>query len=256
MLRTLQLRISFLEKELEELSRKISAAPAGKLRIYASGGYTRWYVSLPDGKRIYLPKTQTAIANALWQKNRDLEKQKRYLKELRECRRMESVLEKLYAIEERNTCRQMNTTVANEIAELSDDSWENESYIHNPYPFDGKGEKGPRGVRMRSKSEVIIAMTLESFHILYRYECAYFLGGRNVFPDFMIKRPSDGKIILWEHFGMWDIEEYRDNAVRKINEYQSAGLVPFDDFIYSIETGENHVDMDRIANMIRTFILF
>ena len=108
---------------------------------------------------------------------------------------------------------------------------------------------------MRSKSEVIIGMALVMHDIKYRYECEFPLNGRSVYPDFMIKRPSDGKIVIWEHFGMWDVPEYQRSAIEKINEYLSSGLVPYEDFIYSIETGDAHLNPELVNDMIRAFIL-
>lgn len=256
MLQFVEQRISFLEKETAALEEKIRMAPEGKLRIYTSGGYSRWLVSMPGGDRIYLRKSQVELANALWKKQENIGMRDRYSRELKEMRRLKNMLQKIYDTGDRHLSRQMNSEVIKDIAGFSTvDNWENESFCTNPYPFDGNGEKGPRGIRMRSKSEVIIAMTFETFGIPYRYECGYMLNGRMVYPDFMLKRPSDGKIILWEHFGRWDDEGYHKNAVNKLDEYLDAGLAPYDDLMFSIETSDRHVDMDVIANMLRTFVL-
>lgn len=249
-------RISFLEREIQILEHKIQDAPVGKLRVYTSGNYSRWIVLLPDGTNQYLKKAEKELAYRLWRKQQDMDTLNLYQKELAIMQRSDAVLKKLYNSQEKRINRHINTDAAREIAEFSKKSeWAKEPYSKNPYKPEGLTDIGPFSEKMRSKSEVIIAMSLVKYDIKYRYECEYPLNGRSVYPDFMIKRPSDGKIILWEHFGMWDVDKYRSAAIDKISEYLSSGLVPYEDFIYSIETSQRHTNPERINDMIRTFIL-
>ena len=66
-----------------------------------------------------------------------------------------------------------------------------------------------KGVYFRSKSEVLVAMVLDSNGLEYKYEVALHINGRTIYPDFVIRRKRDGKIFIWEHFGMIFSEEYR-----------------------------------------------
>ena len=53
--------------------------------------------------------------------------------------------------------------------------------------------------------------------------------------DFTISRPSDGKLFLWEHFGLMDDDEYRQNTIKKISLYARYGFFPFENLICTYE---------------------
>ena len=90
--------------------------------------------------------------------------------------------------------------------------------------------------RVRSKSEVMIANCLARAGIPYRYECPLKLGNKIIHPDFTILRMSDRKEIYWEHLGMIDDTEYRNNAFLRIRDYESNDIFPGDRLILTAET--------------------
>ena len=249
-------RISYLKNEISSLESSITAAPVGRLRVYANGQYSRWVLLLPDGSKKYIRKTEKETARKLWRKQQDIDRLNFLKKELAILDRSGSALKKLYLPEKSKAILHTNSYMAKDIADFSKvDDWASLPYQKNPYKRDEMTEQGPFDEKMRSKSEVIIGMALVMHDIKYRYECEFPLNGRSVYPDFMIKRPSDEKIVIWEHFGMWDVPEYQRSAIEKINEYLSSGLVPYEDFIYSIETGDAHLNPELVNDMIRAFIL-
>jgi hypothetical protein len=91
------------------------------------------------------------------------------------------------------------------------------------------------GIHVRSKSERAIADALYQNGIPFRYEAAHTIGGQKIHPDFTIDRPYDGKLFLWEHFGLLDDHEYRKTMIRKITLYAQYGFNPFNNLIYTYE---------------------
>ena len=109
------------------------------------------------------------------------------------------------------------------------------------------------GVRVRSKSEQAIANLLDQYKIPYHYEAELVVGGESWRPDFTIVRPSDGKTVIWEHFGMMDDKEYRDKAKKKLNHYIDHGLYPLVNLICSFERDMH--DFTRITQLIEMMLI-
>ena len=108
-----------------------------------------------------------------------------------------------------------------------------------------------RGSRVRSKSEVIIADALDDFEVPFLYEKPLRLKSATVHPDFTLLNIKSRKELYWEHFGMMDDREYRDNAFQKIREYESNGLYQAESVIWTFETGRYPMNTRDIRNMIR-----
>lgn len=83
----------------------------------------------------------------------------------------------------------------------------------------------PAGVVVRSKAELVIGTFLEMKGVDYVYERSMDLEYRTVAPDFTIVRPSDGRMIIWEHFGMMDNREYYGNTINKLYDYQKTSFM-------------------------------
>jgi len=110
------------------------------------------------------------------------------------------------------------------------------------------------GIRVRSKSERMIADALDKNKIPYRYEAELILGGYRKYPDFVIYRPSDGKVFLWEHFGLMDNEGYQKNTTEKIALYARHGFFPNDNLICTYE--HDLKNLLKIHALIEIFLLF
>ena len=95
--------------------------------------------------------------------------------------------------------------------------------------------RGKNGVFFRSKSEFMIAAILDAHDVLYRYEMPMKMGGRWIYPDFVIINPYTGKEIIWEHFGALHLPEYEEKMKEKMKFYLNSGKIPFEDVIYTFE---------------------
>ena len=91
------------------------------------------------------------------------------------------------------------------------------------------------GIRVRSKSERTIADSLSRNNIPFRYEAALALGGEYRFPDFTISRQYDGRMVLWEHFGRLDNDEYKKKTIEKLALYARYEFFPSDNLVCTYE---------------------
>lgn len=130
--------------------------------------------------------------------------------------------------------------------------WKNEAYKSNPYKIEYLKYQTESGVKLRSKSEKIIADKLEKYEILYRYEPEFQMGNSTYYPDFVIRR-KDGKLVIWEHLGIMDNKDYNYKAWRKIEMYQTAGFYQHSNLICTYESDIENAE--RLDEIIRRFIL-
>ncbi len=118
-----------------------------------------------------------------------------------------------------------------------------------------------RGDALRSKSEVIIADSLFKVNIAYKNEFAIKLWDpftkREVvrFPDFTIRHPRTGKIILWEHLGIMDEEDYATKACNKLQLYAENGFNVGDNLIITMESSGAPLSSRYVNHLIRKFFL-
>ncbi len=109
-----------------------------------------------------------------------------------------------------------------------------------------------RGERVRSKSEKMIADKLFMLGIPYRYESQVTLqNGETVCPDFMILDIAERKEILFEHFGLMSDENYQNRTAWKIDMYGRSGYLPGENFLFTMETAEQPLDMRYFEKIIR-----
>ncbi len=112
------------------------------------------------------------------------------------------------------------------------------------------------GVRVRSKSEIIIANMLENTGVPYKYECPLDLAAKGtVSPDFTCLNVRTRKEYIWEHFGMMDDEEYANKNVQKINAYEEKGYICGVNLIMTFETSRVPVNTNVVREMIERFLL-
>ena len=131
------------------------------------------------------------------------------------------------------------------------DNWLTQEYKSLGFKEDYPEFYARNNLRVRSKSEVIIADMLDEVGIPFLYEKPVKLGSGVVHPDFTLLDIGNRKEIYWEHFGMMDDVEYRNNAFFKIRNYESNGLFQHDSFIYTFETNVFPLNIKEIRKMIK-----
>ena len=112
--------------------------------------------------------------------------------------------------------------------------WLYGDYEQNPYKPEQKIYQTKSGIKVRSKSERGLADFFTEHGVVFRYEAKLIINGKVYYPDFMILC-DDGRILIWEHFGLMDKEEYFIGACRKLEQYRKAGYVQHSNLICTYE---------------------
>ena len=134
--------------------------------------------------------------------------------------------------------------------EKSDEEWQNEEYETNPYHPEQLNVRAIGGLLVRSKSEAHIARELTRAKVPFRYECEMILNEQTYYPDFTIRHPTTGELILWEHFGLMDDEDYVSKTMRKTREYIDNGYIPGHNLILTYETKKHPLDYELVEAYI------
>ena len=117
----------------------------------------------------------------------------------------------------------------------------------------------PRGEKVRSKSEWMIASMLAEAGVPYRYEEIIALNryvGVFLYPDFTVLNKRTRKIYYWEHFGRMDDPEYINNSyIPKINEYYNFEFMPGEKLLMTFESGKKPFDTTQVKRIIEHFLL-
>ena len=132
--------------------------------------------------------------------------------------------------------------------------WSESDYQKHPYPPEDGYHVTKNGVKVRSKSELLIATELENQNIPYRYEAVRMVENKKKYPDFTICNPFNGKIILWEHFGALHLPDYEKKMNEKMDAYLRNSYVPNDTLVYTFEFQVRNAK--RVQELIEEVILY
>ena len=109
------------------------------------------------------------------------------------------------------------------------------------------------GTRVRSKSELNIAKTLERLGVPYRYEQKMYVNGRTLYPDFTILLPNRDTLI-WEHNGLMDDESYANRSYIKMREYEKIGYRQHRNLIITYE--DDIRKPEQIERIVEKYYMF
>ena len=112
-----------------------------------------------------------------------------------------------------------------------------------------------RGEEVRSKSEVMIADRLVKFGVPYRYECPVKCENTILYPDFTVLNKRTREVFYYEHLGMMDCPEYREQFFYKIRTYSSAGIVFGKNLVATFEDKEHPFDLKVLDSLIKNCFL-
>ena len=282
----LQERIEQLETLLAIKEKALKKAPEGSLRVSKSHGAVQYYQKTNKDEKNgrYLDSAHRDLAQKLAQKAYNIKLLPAIKKELALLQAALTKIQEatkggkipLVTLEQLNPdCRALITT-----ATLTDEqyaaAWQSQKYKGKPFQPDAPELYTARGERVRSKSEVIIADTLNRLGIPYHYEFPLTLksGGRasnsgtfstnsgttdsrtkiTVHPDFLCLNLRTRQEFIWEHFGLMDDPAYSSKAVQKLNTYNENCIHPGLNLIISTETTELPLNTKHIENLINTFL--
>lgn len=258
---TLKKQADRLKKEKEEIEKKMKDAPSADLTIYKSRNRTRWYETGRDAKgkkiRKEIPHTNRSYAEKLAVKAY-------YRARLQGIEKKMAFYENTLALLDNGDGPVEELLKDKEFAELlrpyykSDEEkyreWAEADYERNEKYPEHLTVNSPHG-RLRSKSEYMIFQELDRYKIPARYECRMLLAGIEIFPDFTIRHPVTGEIIIWEHLGLIENQNYRDDFKKKLDLYASAGFYPGVNLIITTETAARPLDIEYVDMMIEYYFV-
>ena len=133
--------------------------------------------------------------------------------------------------------------------------WLSEQYEKKGFHNDDVEYYTRSGIRVRSKTELIIAEMLEARDIPFYYEKPLYLRGLGtIHPDFTVLNKRTREVYYWEHQGMMDDEAYIDKALNKINYYMLNGHFPGIDLILTHETSLKPIKTQILEAVIAVYL--
>lgn len=236
-------------------------APEGYLRLSKSQGCIQYYHCINDEKQngTYIQKKNLELAKKLAQKSYD-EKVLKYANKTQQYIRKllkeydDNKIEKIYFSEHQERQKLIVPVEATYKQKLQE--WMSKPYKGKEFSEDMPIIRTNKGIRVRSKSEKIIADLLEAMKIEYKYECPLLLKQYGIiYPDFTFLSRRTGQEIYWEHEGMMDNSNYAISAVKKIELYEKNGIYPGENLILTFETSATVINSELIRVMIQKHLL-
>lgn len=251
-----------LERLIHECNKALESAPEGNLRISRTGKRIQYYhrTNPKDKKGKYILQEKRNLALALAQKDYDeklykeLKRQYKLVSEMK-AKYGESNLENIFGEMNQNRQQLIEKRLMTNL-EFAE-NWIRQAYLGKQFDSgDTTDFYTAKGERVRSKSEVMIANTLNRYHVPYRYEYPIYIRGYGeIHPDFLCLNMKKRKEIIWEHFGMMGKQDYADGNTKKLEKYILNGIYPGDNLITTIETISVPLSTRVIEKMIEKYLL-
>ncbi len=247
-----------LVKEILALEAELKGFPDGTLVCYkvtkSGTEYSNWYkkVTSKDGKpsKIYIPKSERETAEVLAKKmynERLLKDKKNELASVRSYLKHRKADQYSKMLDSNSPYRELL---------FDSDSWEYGPYEKSQDHPEHLVVPAPKGEKVRSKAEAMIAQTLFNHRIPYRYECVHDFGGYQYASDFTILHPKTYIEHIWEHFGLADDPHYiNTNIAIKIPRYLMNGYLPGYNFIMTFEDNKHPLSYMDVEEIIEKYFL-
>ena len=243
--------------KIELLKEQLKTAPPGNLQYIKRNNQFFYYHVLRDStglQKKYISKKESSLLRSLALKKLNslyLRQAEAEITAIDKYLKYHLSLEKMKEQYDHHIGAGIEALLPDHLTSTDAEQWANASYEKLSYrPTDLKHPTA-RGEKVRSKSEMIIANSLYSSGIPYRYEALVLIGGEPYYPDFMILHPITQKIVLWEHFGIMDSSEYLERFIQKISTYCRYGYIPSQNLICTFETKNNPLNSNYVATLIQ-----
>jgi len=244
-------RIERLKAVDRNMIRRLKKPVSGILRIFRANGRYQYFIRSGPGDRNgkYVKKAELWKAKQLAQHEFCEETHRLIVEELQLCEKLSEVRKEWPWEAAANTLSPGKRAII-EMPESDDEYvrwWLSQEFIKHDCDNSREGLFSAKREKLRSKSEALMVRILEERGIPFLYEKPLSLRPNHLFhPDFTLLRPLDRCEIIWEHFGMMDNEEYRNNAFRKIRIYEANGYFSGINMIITFETAEHQLDLDAV----------
>lgn len=266
-------RLAETERLIGEIETHAVSQPSGRLRVSIDGRRTRYYhVKTAGEKECYLRRSERRTAEALAQKEYD----QQVLKSLCEERKRLAALRDFYRAagsghdgegdffsgpeeliwSSLHPARQALVTPAvpddtSFVKEWMSEEYEKKGFDENAVDFLASGD-----IRVRSKTEWMIAEMLKKENIPFYYEKPLKLRGAGIIhPDFTVLNVRTRQTFYWEHMGLLDDPDYRERALERIVQYEMNGYYPGKSLLLTHETSARPVRPRILEKIIETYLI-
>lgn len=244
-----------LNKIIEIKNKALKEAPEGHLRIINKNNTNQFYCVEGNNTKItYIPKANINIAKRLVQKEYNKKILPKIITQFREINKTISVLEKNNFSKEYDSLSSKRQKFVEPVT-LPDEEyikrWLAVEYEQNYFSSDAPQLYTSNGIRVRSKSELIIAETLSKLNIPFRYEFPLKVGKFLFHPDFYCLNVKTRKVLIWEHFGMMDNSDYAEHSIEKQELYTKNGFIPGKNLIFTIESRKHPIYTRTVEKIAR-----
>lgn len=248
-------------ERIEAITKRQKYYPEGALRVANKHGCYQYYQKIDayDSTGKYIKSTNRDLMVRLAQKDYD----KRLLATLEEQLKVIDRFLKHYdpnaaikVYEDLSEARKLLVTPEYLTDEEYVKQWLSTPYRKLPFKADDPEYYTEKHERVRSKSEIIIANTLKSYNIPYRYECPVYddripIGA----PDFNCLNVRLRKEYYWEHLGMIGDEKYVNRNISKLEKYTMAKGFDESRLILTFESDKHPLNTLIVEEKIRKYLL-
>lgn len=249
------------QANLQEILKSIKltkSSPKEKLRVLSKKNCFQYYIIKESGETngTYLPRKDIRKASLIAQRDYNKEAVAILKKQLAT---IDTFLATYHPDELDNAYSKLHPgrkTLVTPVREPDEDfiaNWLRHPYTHKPFEINAPEYYTTSNIRVRSKSEVIIADALTRANIPYRYEYPTSIKGwGTLYPDFTCLDIRTHEEIIWEHFGLMGDAEYTENAIQKIAHYATNGYILGKNFIATFESAFTPLSMKQVQVYIET----
>ena len=261
-----QKKVKELQSLISQIEQNLEGRISGSLRVSMSAGHPRYYQQFPkeEGKEKeshYLKAEDLDVARQLAQQEYEEQLLRLAKKQLR------NAMANLTEYDEqpmRSLFQNMHEARKLLVSPLVDDDetyvakWLSRQYSPGPFAEDAPELYANSGIRVRSKSEIIIADTYSRLKIPNLYECPIKLRSEGRFitvrPDFTLLNVRTREQFIHEHFGMIDNPQYADQFIRKIELYEKNGIFPGKNLLVTWESSMHPLNAQQIEMLIKEYL--
>ncbi len=231
----------------------------GHIRTSRKNGKVYFMYTGPDGKERYLRTDENEIAREIFQEEYNTKILNSAQRQLAAAQRIIHLLESEDLCDIYSKTHDSRRQLITPFIDPTDDFIR--KWLAKPYEGKGFAEGdpvfiGPKGERMRSKSECLIADLLIRLGIPYRYEYPINVKGYGlIYADFLVLNVRTREEFILEHFGMLDKPEYTDSMCRKLNTFAGGGIFPGRNLMISCESSTRPININALEKMLTEFCL-
>lgn len=253
-------KIKEYEKLLGKINQELATAPQGYIRIAYKHKCPQYYLitDRKDRNGKYLNKSQSKLIEDILQRDYniklkvELENQLKHLKKIYASYAPDKITN-IYDKIPKARRFQVEPKILSQMQYI--EKWNNYHFIPKEIDELATFFVTARGEKVRSKSENIIADTLNHLKIPYRYEAPVRIGGITFHPDFTCLNTRTRQMFIWEHFGLLDNPEYANNTVKKLRVYRQNKYMPGINLITSAETKDNPINSKDAEQIARAYLI-